>query len=68
MMINNNFTEKEYAINLVHKSIREIANDWQVYSDDVMKMTDDEKVEIQRIIDKYIEVIFKLVTPVQIEI
>ena len=67
-MINNNFTEKEYAINLVHKSIREIANDWQVYSDDVMKMTDDEKVEIQRIIDKYIEVIFKLVTPVQIEI
>ena len=67
-MINNNFNEKEYAINLVHKSIREIANDWQVYSDDVMKMTDDEKVEIQRIIDKYIEVIFNLVTPVQIDI
>lgn len=67
-MINNNFTEKEYAINLVNEHINAIPKNWENDNPCFLKMTDCQKQTVQKTIDTYVEFLFTLLTPVQIEI
>ena len=67
-MMEDDFNEKEYAILYVHQRIGEILKNWKENDPHCRKMTDSQKVKVQEAIDEYVELIFKLVTPVQIDI
>lgn len=67
-MMENDFNEKEYAINLIHEHLNAIPENWKENDPHFKRMTHSQKVKVQKTIDKYVDMIFKLVTPVQIDI
>ena len=64
----DDFNEKEYAINLVHECIGDIPKNWKKDNPFFKRMTPYQKDKAQETIDEYVELIFKLVTPVQMDI
>lgn len=64
----DDFNEREYAINLIHEHLNAIPDNWKENNPHFKRMTDSQKQTVQKTIDKYVEMIFKLVTPVQIDI
>ena len=59
---------KDYAINLIHERIGDIPKNWKKDNPDFKRMSPYQKRKAQETIDEYVEMIFKLVTPVQIDI
>ena len=67
-MMENDFDEREYAINLIHEHLNAIPDNWKNDNPCFLRMTDCQKQKVQKTIDKYVGRIYRLVTPVQIDI